>query len=152
MKALVLYDSKFGNTRQIAEAIGLPLSAHYDVSVQSVAETTAIPQDIDLLVIGGPTHAHGISQPVQQFLSRVPGDVVRGTPVATFDTRFQMPKLLVGAASEGIAKRLRTQGARLVSEPESFYVTAGEGPLADGEVERAGAWARQLVETAVPVG
>ena len=88
MKALVLYDSKFGNTRQIAEGIGVPLGAHYDVSVQSVAETTAIPQDTDLLVIDGPTHAHGISKPMLQFLSRAPGDVGRGTPVATFDTRF----------------------------------------------------------------
>jgi len=150
MNAMVIYDSKFGNTRYIAEAIGRSLGTTYDVSVQSVAEAPEVPRDINLLLVGGPTHAHGVSQPMQQFLNGLHADAVLGASVATFDTRFHKMKLLTGAASEGIAKRLRKRGAVIVADPESFFVTGGEGPLEEGEVERAGIWARHLI-AAVPV-
>jgi flavodoxin len=152
MNALVIYDSKFDNTRQIAEAIGGSLREHYDVSVQPVANHPEVTPAIALLVVGGPTHAHGISQPMRAFLDSLPPDAVRDVSTATFDTRFRKPKWLVGAASEGIAKRLEKQGARLVTEPESFWVDSGEGPLSAGEIERAAAWARTLAPSTVPVG
>jgi flavodoxin len=151
MQALVIYDSKFGNTRQIADAIGRPLGEQYIVRVQSIAETPVLPPNLDLLVIGGPTHAHGLSQPMKQYFKQVPDDAMRGLHVATFDTRFRKPKLLVGAASEGIAKQARKRGAQLVARPESFFVAGGEGPLEPGELERAGAWAQQLAESTAVV-
>jgi flavodoxin len=152
MNALVIYDSKFSNTRQIAEAIGASLSELYDVSVKPVTDQPEVTPDVALLVVGGPTHAHGISQPMRAFLDALPPEAIRDIPAASFDTRFHKPKWLVGAASEGIAKRLRKQGARIVAEPESFWVDSGEGPLSAGEVERAEAWARTLLPSAVPVG
>jgi flavodoxin len=151
MKALVVYDSTYGNTRQIAEAIGGALADRYDVHVQLVTNQPEVTQDVSLLLVGAPTHAHGISQPMRQFLDSLPQDAVRGMAAATFDTRFHKPKLLVGAASEGIARRLRKQGARIVMEPESFWVESGEGPLEAGEVERADGWARMLALSDVSV-
>jgi flavodoxin len=151
MNALVIYDSKFGNTQQVAEAIGGTLAERFNVSVQPVTDQPEVTDIISLLVIGGPTHAHGISQPMRQFLDNLPKNAVQDVAIATFDTRFHKPKLLVGAASDGIAKRLRRQGARIVSEPESFWVDSGEGPLSPGEAERARAWARTLVPSAVTV-
>jgi flavodoxin len=152
MNALVIYDSKFGNTHHVAQAIGEALEDTYAVRVESVSDVTELPADLSLLVIGGPTHAHGISQPMKEFLAQLSTDKLRDVPVATFDTLFHKPKLLVGAASEGIAKRLRKQGARLVAEPESFWVESGEGPMEAGELDRAGAWAREIATTAaVPV-
>ncbi|MEX1157372.1 MAG: flavodoxin domain-containing protein [Thermomicrobiales bacterium] len=152
MNALVVYDSKFGNTRQIAEAIGGALGDRYDVSLQPVTDQPEVTQAISLLLVGGPTHAHGISQPMRQFLDNLPKDAVSNVAVATFDTRFHKPKLIVGAASDGIAKRLRKRGARIVTEPESFWVESGEGPLSAGEVERARTWARTLASADVPTG
>lgn len=151
MNALVIYDSKFGNTRQVAEAIGDALREYYEVSVQSVADQPAVPQGISLLVVGGPTHAHGVSEPMRTFLDHLPQDAVRDLPVATFDTRFQKPRWLTGAASVGIAKRLRKHGALIVTEPESFWIETGEGPLATGEVERAAAWADTFIPAELPV-
>jgi len=151
MQALVIYDSRFGNTRQIAEAIGKPLGERYTVSVQSIADAPVLPTDLDLLVIGGPTHAHGVSQPLKQYFKQLPDEAMRGLPVATFDTRFRKPKLLVGAASEGIAKHVRKRGAQIVTRPESFFVAGGEGPLEPGELERAGTWAYQLVRSAAKI-
>jgi flavodoxin len=134
MNALVVYDSKFGNTRRIAEAIGEGLREQYDVSVQSVTDRPTVTPGISLLIVGGPTHAHGISQPMREFLDNLPRDAVHGAAIATFDTRFHKPKWLVGAASDGIAKRLQTQGARLMIGPESFWIDSGEGPLSAGEI------------------
>lgn len=153
MNALVIYDSKFGNTLHVAQAIRDGLADTYAVSIESVSDVTELPADLSLLLIGGPTHAHGISQPMKQFLERLPKDALRDLQVATFDTRFHKPRFIVGAASEGIAKRLRKQGARLVTEAESFWVKSGEGPMEPGELARATAWAREIVAAALePVG
>ncbi len=64
--------------------------------------------------------------------------------MAAFDTRFRWPELLSGTAARGIAKRLERKGARLIAEPESFFVEHKDGPLTEGELGRAASWARQL--------
>ena len=144
MKTLVLFDSKFGNTEQIARAIGAALEQSGSVDVRSISEMAQLAPGIELLVVGGPTQAHGVNSALKTFLDGLPPEALRGTAAAAFDTRLRWPVLLSGSAARGIAERLERKGARLVAKPESFYVEHGEGPLADGEVARAESWARQV--------
>jgi flavodoxin len=146
MNALVVYDSMFGNTEQIARAIGAAIEEGGPVDVRSITEVSSLPPGLDLLVVGGPTQAHGVDQALKAFLDALPPEAVRGVAVAAFDTRFRWPVLVSGSAARGIAKRLDQKGARLVAEPESFFVEHKGGPLAEGELGRAASWARHLAE------
>ena len=74
----------------------------------------------------------------------LPSEVLRGVATATFDTRLRWPVFLSGSAARGIARALERKGSRLVAPPESFFVNGREGPLAEGELERAGSWAETL--------
>ena len=148
MKALVVYDSKFGNTERIARAIAETLGAGEPVRVLTASSATE--QDlvgIDLLAVGGPTQAHGASPALRAFLDHLPPEAVQDVPAVTFDTRLTWPRILAGSAAVASAKRLRKKGARLVVPPESFLVTGGEGPLVEGELERAHSWANQVRAT-----
>jgi hypothetical protein len=172
MRALVAYESMYGNTRQIAEAIAEGLKPLGDVEVVSVNHGDAgSPDDADLVVAGGPTHMHGLATSMsrkgaadaakeedvelephagdgpglRKWLSEREG---KGKRAAAFDTRIDKSPMLTGAASRGIAKRLRRRGYDLVGDPESFFVEDSEGPLADGELDRAKAWGASLAERA----
>ena|SRR5215204_4922092 len=147
MRALVIYDSLYGNTAHIAQAIGGALSAE----VHPITEVNTIPAKLDLLVIGGPTQGHGIDQPLKDFLSELPGESFEGVAVAAFDTRLHWPEFLSGSAAKEIAKRLKENGAHLVAAPESFFVDGKEGPLSAGELDRATQWAGQLARIMVSV-
>ncbi|HEX2498254.1 MAG TPA: flavodoxin domain-containing protein [Actinomycetes bacterium] len=163
MRALVVYESMFGNTRRIAEAIaaGLEMSAQVDlVAVGSAPAVLA--DDLDLVVVGGPTHAHGMTRPgTRTSAAEQAADTVTpagtglrdwleairprpGLAAATFDTRFDKPGWLTGSAARGAAKRLQRSGCRLVASPESFYVLGTTGPVQDGELDRAYDWGRAL--------
>lgn len=148
MRATVICESSFGNTRAIAEAIAETL----DAEVLSAGDPIEL-EEVDLLIVGAPTHVHGIpgersrKAAVDQGGSDGPGvrdwldDLPHGQGrVAAFDTRFDKPAFLTGSAAKGIAKRLRLHGFELVAEPESFFVLGTEGPLKDGELERAAEW------------
>lgn len=145
MRALVVYDSKFGNTRAIAEKIGEGLEDGAEVDVRSTIDAGSLFQGVDLLVVGGPTQAHGVEATMREFLEQVPIASLDHVPVAVFDTRVRWPKLLSGSAADGIAKRLVRGGAELIDEPESFFVEDKEGPLRDGELKRAADWGRHLL-------
>lgn len=147
MRALIVYDSKFGNTREIATRIAEGLRAAGDANVEVCAaeELRDLPAKLDLLVIGAPTQAHGVEATMRAFLDRLPLDGLDRLRVAVFDTRMRWPKLLSGSAAEGIAKRVTRLGAELVTEPESFFVADKEGPLREGETERATDWGRSLL-------
>ncbi|MFL5762171.1 MAG: flavodoxin family protein [Thermomicrobiales bacterium] len=146
MNAFVLYGSKFGNTEKVARAIGDALEPGMAVYIQHIEMGIALPPDLDLLIVGSPTHAHGIPAELKTYLDDLPSGALQGVAAAAFDTRYRMPVLISGSAASGIAKRLRQKGARLVRKPESFFVEHGEGPLAEGEIERAAAWAHALGE------
>lgn len=167
MKALVMFDSMFGNTQQIAEAIAEGLATRGQVDVVSAAQTHSVGAEVDLLVVGGPTHGHGMSNarsrqanPAQQAqgahsaatgLRELCADLPQATRLvaaATFDTRYAKPTWLTGSAARGAAKRLRARGYRMVAAPESFFVSHAEGPLRDGERERARRWGEQLAQVA----
>jgi flavodoxin I len=144
MNAMVVYDSVFGNTEQVARAIGAAIGDGVPVEVRPIAEVGVIPAGLDLLVVGGPTQGHGVDPALKAFLDGLPTEAVRGVAVGAFDTRFRWPELLTGSAARGIAKRLEGKGARLLAEPESFFVEHKDGPLAEGELGRAASWARSL--------
>jgi menaquinone-dependent protoporphyrinogen IX oxidase len=146
MRALVVYDSKFGNTREIALRIADAMkTGDVDVDVLSTVDVLELPEKLDLLVIGAPTQAHGVEATMREFLERLPSDGLDHLRVAVFDTRMRWPKLLSGSAAEGIAKRMTRLGAELVDEPESFFVADKEGPLREGETDRAADWGRFLL-------
>jgi flavodoxin len=149
MNALVVYDSRFGNTERVARAIGWGLAALGPIEVRSVADAEVGP-GIGLLVIGAPTHAHGISRGARDFLDGVPGEALRDLPAATFDTRYKKPRFLTGSAGIGLAHRLAGHGARLLAPAESFFVAGSEGPLLDGELDRATEWGREIAAALAP--
>ncbi len=155
MKAMILYESFFGNTEQVAQAMGVALGATADVTAHRIADVdaTALPA-LDLLVVGSATRAFRPSPDTSAFLARLPGRALGGVTVAAFDTRIApedtgsavlkfMVKLF-GWAAPKIMKKLVRAGGRAGAEPEGFYVVASEGPLREGELERAAAWVRQL--------
>ncbi len=167
MRVLVVYESMYGNTETVARAVASTLAAHAGVEVDliEVGEApTTVDGDTDLLVLGAPTHAFGLSRDttradagerggragyplvsrgigVREWLDRVHlPDTVR---TATFDTKVDRPRL-PGSAARSAAKRLRRAGLPRSEAVTSFYVTGQFGPLADGEADRAREWAARL--------
>ncbi len=172
MRAVVVYESVFGNTREIAEAVAEGLRGGVDVRLCPVSEATA--DDLaaaELVVVGGPTHMHGMSSSLSRKMgidtavkkgeavdesAEGPGlrkwfhEMPRATGVrgAAFDTRLPGSRMKTGSASKGIARRLRRSGYELAVAPESFIVQDAEGPPAEGELERARSWGGSLAAAA----
>ncbi len=168
MHAIVIYESMYGNTRHVAEAIARGIDVSETVRVIPVSMAAAVNlADFDLVVVGGPTHVHGMSREstrhaaddasmasggglamepdstsegVREWLASLSAGTGRA---AAFDTRFDGVPLLTGRASRGIAKMLRAAGFELVAEPESFLVDKATHLLA-GEEQRAEAWGAGL--------
>ena len=146
MLTVVIYDTKFGNTAKIAEAIARGAGARGSVTVLDMAEAAQpITERPDLLIVGGPTQRRGPSPALRGFVDALPPSL-RGVPAATFDTRYRGATWLMGSAASEAAKRLGNAGARLAAPPESFFIARG-GPLEGqgleaGELERAEAWGR----------
>jgi flavodoxin len=151
MNVLVVFDSRFGNTERIARAIGETLGAGQPARILAVDQASA--RDIvgvDLLAVGGPTQGHGLSPALKGFLDRLSSEELRDVPIATFDTRLKWPRILAGSAAVTAAKHLTKKGAKLLTEPESFLVARAEGPLVEGELQRARSWARHLLAGVEP--
>jgi hypothetical protein len=152
----------FGNTQVIANAIADGLSGRTPVDAVEVGVApTSIGDDVALLVVGGPTHAFGMSRQgtrqdaakqakdrlvstgigLREWLADLEGHP--GVAAATFDTRIGKPRL-PGSAARGAEKRLRRLGFRILAPAASFYVDGALGPLLEGEQERARRWGEQL--------
>ncbi|RJO59387.1 flavodoxin family protein [Candidatus Parcubacteria bacterium] len=152
MKTLVIYDSQFGNTEKIARAIGNAFGDQAKVTRPSEMQENEL-QNVELLIVGSPTQGGRATQAVQNFLSSLPTKTLKNTKVTAFDTRFAMPdqgffvRFLMKTlhyAAEKIANALQAKGGILIAKPEGFFVNGKEGPLKDGELERAAAWAKQM--------
>jgi hypothetical protein len=165
MSAIVVYESIYGNTRAVAKAVAEGLG---DAALLSVSDAMAGLQPTEILVVGGPTHMHGLSSARSRRMA-VEAAQEDGTPTvepgaadgpglrtwlrqlawadgaraASFDTRLDKAPLLTGVAARGIARRLERRGYDVLGS-ESFRVEDAEGPLADGELERARAWGARL--------
>ena len=156
MKALVVYDSVFGNTEQVAYAIRDSLGSDVealrvgDMKYEQVA-------NLEYLIVGSPTRAFNPTKAITTFLKKMPGGSLRGVKVAAFDTRMDEEKVgssvlkvfvkFFGYAAKPIGDRLQKKGGTLVIPPEGFFVEDTEGPLRDGELERAAAWVKKITES-----
>lgn len=147
MNSLVVYFSKFGNTQMVAEAIAETLAPCGDVRLLSSEELTqADLGGLDLLVMGSPTHKMNLPDAVRPVFENLPKHILRGTLIATFDTSYKMSWWLNHfTAGKKIAQKLRRLGGKLVLPAEIFHVTGREGPLYEGELERARDWARSIL-------
>lgn len=147
MKALVIYDSLYGHTGQVARAIAGGISE----DIQAVRIDEAVPDELssyELLVVGSPTQGGRHTKPMQAFLGKIPGDALKNVSVAAFDTRFKSKWVKIfGYAAGHIGDVLKDKGGNLIVPPEPFYVKGTKGPLAEGELERAAAWGKALVES-----
>jgi flavodoxin I len=146
MKAMVVYDSVHGNTEAVAKAIGGALSVEAEVVRASDAAPTELGM-LDLLIVGAPTYGGRPTPPVREFLAKVERGALAGLRVAAFDTRMPARWVRIfGFAAGKIARRLTRLGGSLAAPAEGFYVEGAEGPLVQGEQERAAAWAKGLLE------
>jgi flavodoxin len=148
MNALVVHFSKFGNTQQVAEAIRDRLSAEGTVRVIRLDELAASDlEDLDLLVMGSPTHRMNLPEAVRPVFEGLPKRVLPKTPVAAFDTSYQMSAFLARfTAAKKLARKLRKLGGKRIVPPETFHVGGKEGPLHEGELERAKRWAETILQ------
>lgn len=174
MRAVVVYESMYGNTHHVADAIGAGLSEGYDVAVVPVSEADpAVLNGADLVVVGGPTHMHGMSRPssrkgaataaaeADSGVTLEPDAVASGlrewldslgtaqfhARAAAFDTRMTGPAAFTGRASKGVSKALSRHGFELVAEPQSFLVTK-DNHLVPDEGQRAQDWGARLAASA----
>jgi flavodoxin len=148
MQTLVVYFSKFGNTQKVAEAISERLGGNGYVRTMSSDELIADAlQEVDLVVMGSPTHNMNLPKAVQPVFDNLPKRILRGTPVAVFDTSYKMSAFLSRfTAAKKLAKKLRKLGGKPLLPPETFHVMEREGPLFEGEMERAQSWADSITE------
>lgn len=166
MKALLVYESMFGNTETVANAIARGVEANFEVDVVSIADIDRYATtDTRLLIVGGPTHAFSMTREatradalsqgppaasqaildrgIREWLAVLP-PLSRPIPAAFFDTKVDKMKHLPGSAARSAARSAKALGFTLVSAPKSFFVHGVSGPLLDGEEERAQEWGRQL--------
>lgn len=152
MKSLVVYDSVYGNTAQVAQAIGRGLGDDVDVTCVSEVDPSRL-TSYDLLLVGSPVHGGRPTPAIDAFVRKLPASVLTGTRVAAFDTRFEAQEQGVGLrilmrviryAAQRIARDLVKKGGKLAAEPEGFIVEEREGPLKQGELERAVSWAKGM--------
>jgi flavodoxin len=157
MKAMVVYDSFFGNTEKIAQAVGDALGSKEEVELLRPGDVK--PEQLiglDVLVVGSPTRQFSPSPATTKYLKSISKNGLNGVRVAAFDTRFPMSEIektpillffvrIFGYAAEPISKRLVKKGGELAIPPEGFYVDGVEGPLTEGELERAEEWAKRVL-------
>lgn len=148
MNTLVVYFSKFGNTQKLAEAIAERLTSNGNVSTICSDDLTVNDmKDFDLVVMGSPTHNMNLPKAVQPVFEKLPKRILLDTPVAAFDTSYKMSTILARfTAAKRLAKKLRKLGGKCIIPPETFYVKEREGPLYEGEIERAQDWAGSILE------
>jgi hypothetical protein len=169
MRALVVYESMYGNTRRVAEAIAEGLRQHVEAEVVEVGlAPTTLPAQVQLIVVGGPTHAHGVSKPstranaaervarpvvstgqgVREWIAAV--EPATAIAAAAFDTRINGPTFITGSAAKGLEKDLAKRGFRPLLGRASFVLAKATGgpydQMNESELDRARTWGRELAE------
>lgn len=172
-KALVVYETFFGNTRKVAEAVGAGLEDRFDVTVVDVLDAKPSPGDVALLVVGGPIHAFSMSRQatreealkqaaklgvpvsahatgIREWLDQL-GSTTAHPAAAAFDTAVRVGWFTVGSAAAAELATLKARGYEVQLRPQHFHVKDVDGPLLAGELERATEWGRVLADTAAPL-
>jgi flavodoxin len=146
MKALVVYDTKWGNTEKIANAIAMGLGKGIDVKKVATVKNDEI-GELDLLVIGSPVLGGRPTKALQEFMKAISKTSGSKMKIAAFDTRMTMKfAQKFGFASERMIKQLKDQENSIIDEPIGFIVKGQKGPLEDGEMERAIEWGKKLLK------
>jgi flavodoxin len=147
MNTLVVYFSKFGNTQKVAQAVADTLQSAGAARIVSLDDLTAADLDgADLVVMGSPTHRMNLPEAVRPVFESLPKRLLRGTPYAVFDTSYKMSDFLSRfTAAKKLSQKLRKLGGKRIVPPETFYVEEREGPLYEGEIERAQEWAESIL-------
>lgn len=165
MRALVVYESLWGNTEKVARAIAAELQNSMEVVVSDTDVAPGSIDGFDLVLVGGPTHAfsmtrastradavntrhapHAPDRGIREWFNDL-SPATEGTKGASFDTRIDAPRL-PGSAAKAAKQELRSLGFDVIMKPETFRVHGYDGPLVDGELERAAEWARAVVAAA----
>jgi flavodoxin len=158
MNILIVYDTVFGNTGKIAQAMGDALKSKSFVRVIPVADFTPIQlAETDLLILGSPTRGFRATPALMELISAIPLEAIKGKKVAVFDTRIVLKDIKNGIfrfivktggfATKKMAAALKAKEAVQIVEPEGFFV-GGEQEntvLNEGELDRAAKWAEQLL-------
>ena len=155
-KILIVYDSVYGNTEQIALAIGKAFDSVKSVAIMHAKDVK--PEylaGLQLLIVGSPTQKFSPLKAVNQMLGEIPTNGLKGVQVAGFDTRLSLGEIdssferwivkTGGYAAKPITSRLKKCGGNLVAPAEGFLVSGTQGPLIEGELDRATGWVRQIV-------
>lgn len=155
MKTVVIYASRYGNTRNVAQAIASALRPRGSALLLAADDMPGyLPEGTDLVIVGGPTEQHGMTEAIALLFARLGTEALEGVAAAAFDTRLRWPRWLSGSAGASIAHKLRAAGAQLIAPEESFFITGAMGTggrdtaeLESGELERAAEWAVSLGES-----
>lgn len=160
MKILIVYDSIYGNTEKIAQAIQETIIKLHEVHIKKAKNATLEDlRGIDFLIVGSPTHGGRASRNTKRFLCRIANGSLTKVKAAAFDTGIPVEgqncfiRFVIrffGYASGNIAKMLVKKDAKIIST-ETFFVLGKEGPLAEGEIKRAGKWAEQILNTKLKI-
>jgi flavodoxin I len=144
MKTLVVYDSMYGFTEKIANAIGSGITG--EVKIVRVSEVSpAEAAGWDMVLVGSPTQGGRMLKTMQEWLDKLPEVAIKGKKAAAFDTRIPAKWVkLFGYAAGKIADSLKKKGVNLIAEPEGFIVKGAKGPLIEGEEERAKKWGEKI--------
>lgn len=155
MKTVVVYDSMFGNTQKVAEAIASEFGGECRLCHAKEAKAQEL-AEAELLIVGSPTHGGQASVTTRNLLKQLGRGDLANAQVAAFDTRvaegeqavlLRLLLKLIGYAAPKMAKALAGKGGRLAQAPEGFIVEDKEGPLRTGELERAQRWGGMLKES-----
>jgi flavodoxin I len=146
VKAIIIYDSLYGNTEKIANSVAQGIGGEVKVVKAGEAKAGEI-GSYDLVLIGSPTQGGRQTAAVKTFLDSIPEGALKNKSVAAFDTRLTTKLVkLFGYAAGRIHDDLKEKGANLLAPAEPFYVNKGKGPaLVDGEAERAAAWGKTII-------
>ncbi|WAB85003.1 hypothetical protein OVN20_05480 [Microcella daejeonensis] len=166
-RALVVYESLWGNTERVARAIARELELRMTVVIENAETAPTVLDGFDLVIAGGPTHAFSMSRAstrqsavlnnaaprvvdrgLREWLDRVL-PVPRPIAAAAFDTRVDSPRL-PGSAAKAARHELRSRGFDVRARARTFRVHGYEGPLLDGELDGAAEWVRELLREIPP--
>ena len=154
MKTLIVYFSKFGNTRRIAQAVAEPLKQAGEVRVLNLDQLAASDfEGVNLVIVGSPTHGFNVPEAVRSALGALPPGILAGKSVAVFDTTVRPWPLRLFRASPKLLRQLSQLGGKPVARPQTFFVqtrsTQGAGErdlLLEGQIERAQEWTTQILQ------
>jgi len=152
MKILIVYDSVFGNTQKLADA----MASVSEAKAVRVTDTISLSlEDSEFILVGSPTRGFKATPAIMEWLKSLPSGVLSGKRAAAFDSRISSDKVKSGAlkfmmkkfgyAASDIEKELKKKGADIAAPPEGFFVEESEGPLTEGEENRAAAWVQKMV-------